>query len=159
MCAPQPQSTDFTQYNSYGDMCGGGRGEQRSLSVATEHISRQFHLQFRHQYSEMAHYVQCEVFCIMTQALCHTVFVDSSVAGDLTAKPLTVSLILCPMLSCRVSGMSLICFLTWHASSPRIIYLLARGLQETPCPECTPPTPATCLHHCWIYVNYATAVQ
>uniref|UniRef100_A0A3B3YFX1 Actin binding LIM protein 1a n=1 Tax=Poecilia mexicana TaxID=48701 RepID=A0A3B3YFX1_9TELE len=22
-----PQSTDFTQYNSYGDMCGGGRGE------------------------------------------------------------------------------------------------------------------------------------
>uniref|UniRef100_A0A8D3AII9 Actin-binding LIM protein 1-like n=1 Tax=Scophthalmus maximus TaxID=52904 RepID=A0A8D3AII9_SCOMX len=23
----QPQSTDFTQYNSYGDMCGGGRGE------------------------------------------------------------------------------------------------------------------------------------
>lgn len=25
--SPQPQSTDFTQYNSYGDMCGGGRGE------------------------------------------------------------------------------------------------------------------------------------
>lgn len=24
----QPQSTDFTQYNSYGDMCGGGRGER-----------------------------------------------------------------------------------------------------------------------------------
>uniref|UniRef100_A0A4W6CCU3 Actin binding LIM protein 1a n=1 Tax=Lates calcarifer TaxID=8187 RepID=A0A4W6CCU3_LATCA len=23
----RPQSTDFTQYNSYGDMCGGGRGE------------------------------------------------------------------------------------------------------------------------------------
>uniref|UniRef100_A0A3B4G6Z6 Actin binding LIM protein 1 n=1 Tax=Pundamilia nyererei TaxID=303518 RepID=A0A3B4G6Z6_9CICH len=24
----RPQSTDFTQYNSYGDMCGGGRGER-----------------------------------------------------------------------------------------------------------------------------------
>uniref|UniRef100_A0A8C6UG62 Actin binding LIM protein 1a n=1 Tax=Neogobius melanostomus TaxID=47308 RepID=A0A8C6UG62_9GOBI len=24
----QPQSTDFTQYNSYSDMCGGGRGER-----------------------------------------------------------------------------------------------------------------------------------
>ncbi|CDQ70294.1 unnamed protein product [Oncorhynchus mykiss] len=23
----RPQSTDFTQYNSHGDMCGGGRGE------------------------------------------------------------------------------------------------------------------------------------
>uniref|UniRef100_A0A1A8CA40 Actin binding LIM protein 1a n=1 Tax=Nothobranchius kadleci TaxID=1051664 RepID=A0A1A8CA40_NOTKA len=26
----RPQSTDFTQYNSYGDMCGGGRGENFS---------------------------------------------------------------------------------------------------------------------------------
>lgn len=63
--------------------------------------------------------------------------VDSSLAGDLTATPLTVSLIFCPMLSCRVSGMSLICFFTWHASSPCIIHLLAHGLQEAPCPECT----------------------
>uniref|UniRef100_A0A8C5CN34 Actin binding LIM protein 1a n=1 Tax=Gadus morhua TaxID=8049 RepID=A0A8C5CN34_GADMO len=27
----RPQSTDFTQYNSYGDMCGGGRGESLSM--------------------------------------------------------------------------------------------------------------------------------
>lgn len=56
--------------------------------------------------------------------------VDSSLAGDLTAKPLTVSLIFCPILSCRVSGMSLICFFTWHASSSCIIRLLARGFQD-----------------------------
>ena len=30
---PQPQSTDFTQYNSYGDMGGGGRGEGCNQNV------------------------------------------------------------------------------------------------------------------------------
>uniref|UniRef100_A0A3Q3SGX7 Actin binding LIM protein 1 n=1 Tax=Mastacembelus armatus TaxID=205130 RepID=A0A3Q3SGX7_9TELE len=29
----RPQSTDFTQYNSYGDMCGGGRGESCQQNV------------------------------------------------------------------------------------------------------------------------------
>uniref|UniRef100_A0A8C2XLW6 Actin binding LIM protein 1a n=1 Tax=Cyclopterus lumpus TaxID=8103 RepID=A0A8C2XLW6_CYCLU len=29
----RPQSTDFTQYNSYGDMCGGGRGESCHQNV------------------------------------------------------------------------------------------------------------------------------
>ncbi|XP_023182793.1 actin-binding LIM protein 1 isoform X6 [Xiphophorus maculatus] len=31
----RPQSTDFTQYNSYGDMCGGGREFQRHLAPET----------------------------------------------------------------------------------------------------------------------------
>uniref|UniRef100_A0A3Q2D846 Actin binding LIM protein 1a n=1 Tax=Cyprinodon variegatus TaxID=28743 RepID=A0A3Q2D846_CYPVA len=35
LCLFQPQSTDFTQYNSYGDMCGSGRGEQLKQSIAT----------------------------------------------------------------------------------------------------------------------------
>ncbi|XP_051816297.1 actin-binding LIM protein 1a isoform X4 [Acanthochromis polyacanthus] len=74
----RPQSTDFTQYNSYGDMCGGGREFQVCLSSAFPH-------------------------------------------GMLPS-------------SC-------------------IMYLLACGLQETPCPECTLPTPATCLHHYWFSVN------
>ncbi|CAK6951812.1 actin-binding LIM protein 1-like isoform X8 [Scomber scombrus] len=30
----RPQSTDFTQYNSYGDMCGGGRGESGYQTLA-----------------------------------------------------------------------------------------------------------------------------
>ncbi|KAM3606818.1 uncharacterized protein V6R79_023805 [Siganus canaliculatus] len=33
----RPQSTDFTQYNSYGDMCGGGREFQVCLSSAFSH--------------------------------------------------------------------------------------------------------------------------
>ncbi|XP_049926474.1 actin-binding LIM protein 1a isoform X2 [Epinephelus moara] len=33
----RPQSTDFTQYNSYGDMCGGGREFQVCLSSAYSH--------------------------------------------------------------------------------------------------------------------------
>ncbi|KAF3708434.1 Actin-binding LIM protein 1 [Channa argus] len=39
----RPQSTDFTQYNSYGDMCGGGRGESCYQNVAIKQISCQFH--------------------------------------------------------------------------------------------------------------------
>lgn len=40
---PQPQSTDFTQYNSYGDMCGGGRGESSTLKPRTyEQFSEQY---------------------------------------------------------------------------------------------------------------------
>lgn len=39
----QPQSTDFTQYNSYGDMCGGGRGESCNQNEASKQISYQFH--------------------------------------------------------------------------------------------------------------------
>ncbi|KAM4592223.1 actin-binding LIM protein 1a isoform 7-T8 [Odontesthes bonariensis] len=68
----RPQSTDFTQYNSYGDMCGGGREFQVCLSSA---------------------------------------------------------------------------FFTWHASSSCIMYLLAHGLQETPCPECTPA------HSCYVLAS------
>uniref|UniRef100_A0A7N9B0H9 Actin binding LIM protein 1 n=1 Tax=Mastacembelus armatus TaxID=205130 RepID=A0A7N9B0H9_9TELE len=34
--SPQPQSTDFTQYNSYGDMCGGGRGETYRFDLFTD---------------------------------------------------------------------------------------------------------------------------
>nr|XP_054605813.1 actin-binding LIM protein 1 isoform X4 [Nothobranchius furzeri] len=33
----RPQSTDFTQYNSYGDMCGGGREFQVCVSSASSH--------------------------------------------------------------------------------------------------------------------------
>jgi len=85
------------------------------------------------QYSEMAcyMYINGHAFfniCITIHTMCHqTQQCCSSLAQDLTAKPLTVSLIFCPMLSCRVSGMSRICFSTWHASSPCIMYLLARG--------------------------------
>ncbi|KAM6915848.1 actin-binding LIM protein 1a [Xenentodon cancila] len=75
----RPQSTDFTQYNSYGDMCGGGREFQVCLSSAFSHGMP------RH----LASYI-----CLLI------------------------------------------------------------GLQETPFPECTPPSPATCLHHCWINVSY-----
>uniref|UniRef100_A0A8C4I9J9 Actin-binding LIM protein 1 n=1 Tax=Dicentrarchus labrax TaxID=13489 RepID=A0A8C4I9J9_DICLA len=32
----RPQSTDFTQYNSYGDMCGGGRGETGRFDLFTD---------------------------------------------------------------------------------------------------------------------------
>uniref|UniRef100_A0A8D3CX53 Actin binding LIM protein 1a n=1 Tax=Scophthalmus maximus TaxID=52904 RepID=A0A8D3CX53_SCOMX len=39
----QPQSTDFTQYNSYGDMCGGGRGES-SYQNMLDSIARRFDL-------------------------------------------------------------------------------------------------------------------
>ncbi|XP_054885965.1 actin-binding LIM protein 1-like isoform X6 [Poeciliopsis prolifica] len=35
----RPQSTDFTQYNSYGDMCGGGREFQVCLSSAFLHMA------------------------------------------------------------------------------------------------------------------------
>lgn len=77
--------------------------------------------------------------CILIHAACgqgQAVVVDRSQTVVLTAKPLTVSLIFCPMLSCRVSGMSLICFFTWHASSPRTTYLtcLLMGYKEAPRP-------------------------
>ncbi|XP_061602103.1 actin-binding LIM protein 1a isoform X10 [Cololabis saira] len=76
----RPQSTDFTQYNSYGDMCGGGREFQVCLSSASSHGM--------------------------------------------------------PLSSC-------------------IIYLLAHWFcKRRLFPECTPPSPATCLHHCWINVSY-----
>lgn len=39
----QPQSTDFTQYSSYGDMCGGGRGESFDPNLAAKPISCQLH--------------------------------------------------------------------------------------------------------------------
>uniref|UniRef100_A0A8C6M6A3 Actin binding LIM protein 1a n=1 Tax=Nothobranchius furzeri TaxID=105023 RepID=A0A8C6M6A3_NOTFU len=35
----RPQSTDFTQYNSYGDMCGGGRGENFTLARMDRGVS------------------------------------------------------------------------------------------------------------------------
>lgn len=47
---PQPQSTDFTQYNSYGDMCGGGRGESCNEYEATKPIFANFTTAIQHQY-------------------------------------------------------------------------------------------------------------
>lgn len=164
LCAPpQPQSTDFTQYNSYGDMCGGGRGERRTyrrgprailLPISPELFSISNWARYLYIYGRAFWYI-----CILIHAACgqgQAVVVDRSQAVVLTAKPLTVSLIFCPMLSCRVSGMSLICFFTWHASSPRTTYLLACSwvTKRHLAPECTLSTPATCLQHCWINVNY-----
>ena len=50
---------------------------------------------------------------MVNTAMCHQVIQcrDGSKVGDLTGKPLTVSLIFCPILSCRVSGMCPICFI------------------------------------------------
>lgn len=152
----QPQSTDFTQYNSYSDMCGGGRGEschQTNLfPISPELLS-----------TSIEKWLACMCItghtiwniCLMIHkgVIRDSTVVDSSLAGDLTAKPLTVSLIFCPILSCRVSGMSLIGFFHLACSSPCIIYLLALGFQESPCPECTSPTPAQSLHRCWISVD------
>lgn len=47
---PQPQSTDFTQYNSYGDMCGGGRGESCNKYEATKQIFANFTTAIQHQF-------------------------------------------------------------------------------------------------------------
>lgn len=127
------------------------RRQRWERNKATKQLSCQFHQSYSASVFRVGSFYAHLKYLIFIWDSC---VVDSSLAGDSTAKPLTVSLIFCPILSCRVSGMSLICFFTWHAFSSCIINLLAHGVQRDTFPECTLPSPAPCLHHCRIKVNY-----
>lgn len=105
-------------------MCGGGRGERYYRKTATKQISCQFSPELFSS-SIQNRLATCILKYLHNDSRVSSKdssVVNSSLAGDLTAKPLTVSLIFCPILSCRVSGMSLICFFTWHASSSCITH-------------------------------------
>lgn len=157
-CVPlQPQSTDFTQYNSYSDMCGGGRGEScnpktrnaRAIlftSISPETYSASASL-LVHKWTRPLVRVHIDSRGGQGQQCC----LVGARRQFWPRKPLTVSLIFCPMLSCRVSGMSLICFSTWHAAaSPCTTYFACPWVRKTHLTlECTLSTPATCLQHCW----------
>lgn len=135
----QPQSTDFTQYNSYGDMCGGGRGESSYQNMAIQH-----------QYSEMACYMYINGHAFwntLAELFTQCVARDSSV----------LSIVVCQgefdskTINCESHFLSHFVLQSFRYVSHLLFrmacFLPLHNLFACSWVECTLPT---CLHHCLI---------
>uniref|UniRef100_A0A8D3AI32 LIM zinc-binding domain-containing protein n=1 Tax=Scophthalmus maximus TaxID=52904 RepID=A0A8D3AI32_SCOMX len=135
----RPQSTDFTQYNSYGDMCGGGRGESSYQNMAIQH-----------QYSEMACYMYINGHAFwntLAELFTQCVARDSSV----------LSIVVCQgefdskTINCESHFLSHFVLQSFRYVSHLLFrmacFLPLHNLFACSWVECTLPT---CLHHCLI---------
>lgn len=146
-------------------MCGGGRGESGPLKPE---MYKLFSDQYCQNLTQRVGLVFFFFFFNWTNKLFICAYILNAVAQwsgtavllvgarrqSWPHRPLTVSLIFCPMLSCRVSGMSLICFLTWHAASPCTTYFACPRVRKTQLTlECNT------LHSCYLLATLLVSMS